>query len=192
MTDDPDVSENTQSDQIPESPLYVGSRIKFFPRVKLPNFRSFRLGKRNLDGSTKKQSYLWLWLLLILLSYTCIGYFLSVLLTSPDNKHLAIAGFVVVSLLPTLTAFADFALIKWGYLISGFLIVGGLIFLAGVPFYLTALAIIAWVGVTLIAFVGDYLLRRNHKLVQAIAMVTVPCLAGLGIGWQIWKLIAKQ
>jgi hypothetical protein len=200
MADDPDVSENTQSDQTsdtPDSVRYAGSEIKLFSRVKLPKvglpkLRSLHFGERHSDGSTKRQSLLWLWLLLILGSYTCMGYFLSVLLTIPDKKSLAIAGFVIVGLLPTITAFADFALIKWGYLISGFLIVGGLIFLASVKFYLTVLAIIAWIGITLIAFVGDNLLRRNRKLMEAIAMITAPCLVGLGMGWQIWSLVATN
>ncbi|PZU96565.1 MAG: hypothetical protein DCE90_09640 [Pseudanabaena sp.] len=200
MADDPDISENTQSDQAsdpPASARYAGSKLRLFsrvkiPRVRLPQFRSFRHGDRNLDTSTRRESFLWLWLLVILVSYTCIGYFLSVLLTIPDKKNLAIAGFVIVGLLPTITAFADFALIKWGYLMSGFLIVGGLIFLASVQFYLTVLAIIAWIGITLIAFVGDDLLKRNNKLVAAIAMITAPCLVGLGIGWQIWSLAATH
>ena len=77
----------------------------------------------------KKINFLWLWLVIILISYTCMGYFLSVLLTIAARRNLAIAGFVIIALLPILTAFADYALMKWSYLISGFLIIGGLVFL---------------------------------------------------------------
>jgi hypothetical protein len=57
-----------------------------------------------------------------------MGYFLSVLLTIPARRDLAIAGFVIIGLFPIISAFADYALMKWSYLISGFLVIGGLFF----------------------------------------------------------------
>ncbi len=163
----------------------------------LPNFKSlnfklpkFKIGKIKI--SAPKISFLWISLTSILISYICIGYFLSVLLTMPkqSQKNLAIAGFIIFALFPTITAFADYALMKWGYLISGILIVGALVFLVPLKFYLLVLAIIVWVGLTAIAFVGDTL-TKNKKLWMAIVILTIPCLIGLGIGHQIWRLVAE-
>jgi uncharacterized membrane protein YcgQ (UPF0703/DUF1980 family) len=119
-----------------------------------------------------------------------MGYFLSILLTIPARRDLAIAGFAIISLLPLLSAFADYALMKWSYLISGFLIVGGLVFLVRLKFYLLVVAIVAWVGLTAIAFVGDFLTKKR-KLWMTIAILTAPCLIGLGIGHQMWRLAAS-
>jgi hypothetical protein len=125
-----------------------------------------------------------------MLSYACMGYFLSVLLTIPFRENLAIAGFAIIGLAPTMAAFADYAVMKWIYLISGFLIVGGLVFLVKLKFYLIVLAIIAWVGLTAIAFIGDALTKKR-KLWMAIGILTIPCLIGLAIGHQIWRLAAS-
>jgi hypothetical protein len=57
-------------------------------------------------------------------------------------------------------------------------------------FYLLVVAIVAWVGLTAIAFVGDFLTKKR-KLWMAIAILTAPCLIGLGIGHQMWRLAAS-
>ncbi|WP_141211686.1 hypothetical protein [Pseudanabaena sp. SR411] len=155
------------------------------PKVGFPKFR---LPKPQV--SFKKINFLWMWLIIILISYICMSYFLSILLTIPARRDLAIAGFVIIALLPILTAFADYALMKWSYLISGFLIIGGLVFLVRLKFYLLVVAIITWVGLTAIAFVGDILIKKR-KLWIAITILTAPCLIGLGIGHQIWRLAAS-
>jgi hypothetical protein len=49
---------------------------------------------------------------------------------------------------------------------------------------------VAWVGLTAIAFVGDFLTKKR-KLWMAIAILTAPCLIGLGIGHQMWRLAAS-
>jgi len=163
-----------------------------FGKVKwgLPKlgFPKFKLPKPKV--SFKKINFLWLWLVIILISYTCMGYFLSVLLTIAARRNLAIAGFVIIALLPILTAFADYALMKWSYLISGFLIIGGLVFLVRLKFYLLIVAIIAWVGLTAIAFVGD-VLSKNRKLWMTIVILIAPCLIGLGLGHQMWRIAAS-
>ncbi len=161
-----------------------------FPKVGLPKFGLPKFNLPKPKSPFKKINYLWLWLFVITISYICIGYFLSVLLTIPARQNLAIAGFVIVGLFPTMTAFADYALMKWSYLISGFLIIGGLIFLAKPKFYLIVLAIIAWIGLTAIAFIGDALTKKR-KLWMAIGILTIPCLIGLGLGYQMWRLAAS-
>jgi hypothetical protein len=155
------------------------------PRIGLPKFK---LSRPKL--SFKKIHFLWLWLAIILISYSCMGYFLSVLLTIPARRDLAIAGFVIIGLLPIISAFADYALMKWSYLISGFLVIGGLFFLVRLKFNLMIFAIIAWVGLTAIAFVGDVLVKQR-KLWIAIGILTSPCLIGLGIGHQVWRLATQ-
>lgn len=161
-------------------------KVKFgLPKLGFPKFK---LPKPQV--SFKKINFLWLWLIIILISYICMGYFLSVLLTIPARRDLAIAGFVIIALLPILTAFADYALMKWSYLLSGFLIIGGLAFLVRLKFYLLVVAIIAWVGLTAITFVGDVLIKKR-KLWMAIVILTAPCLIGLGIGHQMWRLAAS-
>ncbi|WP_055075429.1 hypothetical protein [Pseudanabaena sp. 'Roaring Creek'] len=164
-------------------------RFKRFnlPRVGLPKFDSsqFRLPKPKLPF--KKINFLGLWLGIILISYVCMGYFLAVLMTIPAHKNLAIAGFTIVGLFPIITAFADYALMKWGYLISGLLIVGGLVFVIRLKFYLSVVAIVVWVGLTAIAFVGE-VLTKKRKFWIAIVILTIPCLIGLGLGYQLWKL----
>ncbi|MBD2315448.1 hypothetical protein [Phormidium tenue] len=166
------------------SPRFGKSKFSL-PKLKFPKFK---LPKPEV--SFKKINFLWMWLVIILISYMCMGYFLSILLTIPARRDLAIAGFVIISLLPLLSAFADYALMKWSYLISGFLIVGGLVFLVRLKFYLLVVAIVAWVGLTAIAFVGDFLTKKR-KLWMAIAILTAPCLIGLGIGHQMWRLAAS-
>ena len=132
-----------------------------------------------------------LWLLeVILISYAHMGYFLSVLMTIPARRDLAIAGFIILGLLPTITAFADYALMKWSYLISGFLIIGGLVFLVRLKLDMTILAVIAWIGLTAIAFAGDALTKKR-KLWIDISILTSPCLIGLGIGYQAWRLATQ-
>ena len=154
-------------------------------RIRFPRFK---LSRPKL--SFKKIHFLWLWLAIILISYSCMGYFLSVLLTIPARRDLAIAGFVIIGLLPIISAFADYALMKWSYLISGFLVVGGLVFLVRPKFYLIVFAIISWVGLTAIAFVGDVLIKQR-KLWIAISILTMPCLIGLGLGYQAWRLATQ-
>ena len=200
MDDAPDDSENQKSvaDQSQDSrdpqefdvshPNTL--RSLSLPKVGLPKFGlpKFKLPKPK--SPFKKIDFLWLWLFIISISYTFIGYFLSVLLTIPARQNLAIAGFAIVGLFPIITAFADYALMKWSYLISGFLIVGGLIFLVRLKFYLIVVAIIAWVGLTAIAFIGDALMKKR-KLWTAIGILTIPCLIRLAIGHQIWRLAAS-
>jgi hypothetical protein len=166
------------------SPRFGKSKFSL-PKLKFPKFK---LPKPEV--SFKKINFLWMWLVIILISYMCMGYFLSILLTIPARRDLAIAGFVIISLLPLLSAFADYALMKWSYLISGFLIVGGLVFLVRLKFYLLVVATVAWVGLTAIAFVGDFLTKKR-KLWMTIAILTAPCLIGLGIGHQMWRLAAS-
>ncbi len=167
-----------------------------FPKLGVPKFKipkldlpKFKISLR--VSSNKKRDFLWLWLLTILASYACMGYFLSILMTIPSRKNLAIAGFTIVALLPTITGFADYGLMKWGYFLSGLLIVGGLIFLVKIKFYFMVLAIMSWIGITAIAFVGESLIKNKHKFIIAIMILTIPCLLGLGIGWQIWKLATQ-
>jgi hypothetical protein len=188
-----DLKDDTSKSETLKSNALKSEKSKSFrlfglaiPKISLSNFKTpkivFRIG-------FPKISWLWLSLIVILVSYICMGYFLSVLLTMRSRKTLAIAGFIIFGLFPTITAFADYALMKWGYLISGVLIVGALIFLVPLKFYLLVLAIIVWVGLTAIAFVGDTL-SKNKKLWMAIIILTIPCLIGLGIGHQIWRLAA--
>lgn len=178
-----------------------------FPKIGFPNiFPKLRLPKIGLGKSKspspskapekpksdkkvpKKKSFLWLWLIFISISYTCLGYFLSVLLTA--QKNLAIAGFAVSALLPTVNAFADYKLAKWGYFLSGFLVVGWLFYLGNIKLYLMIFAIVLWMGMTAMAGVGELLLKQKHKLVVAIGILTLPCVLGLAAGWQIWYLLA--
>lgn len=176
------------------------SLSKLIPlNLKLPKPKFFKFRQSESTPSSHPQlpklslpplGVSWVWIFVIMGSYTCIGYFLSVLLTFPKHQYLAIASLIVVIILPTLTAFADFALMKWSYLLSGLLIIGGLIFLASVRFELIVLAIVAWVGVTAIAFVGDYLTKKR-KPWMVIGILTSCCIIGLGIGHQAWQ-IAKS
>ncbi|MFM7886554.1 MAG: hypothetical protein ACKPCM_07670 [Pseudanabaena sp.] len=106
-------------------------------------------------------------------------------------RNLAIAGFTIFALLPTITGLADYGLMKWGYFLSGLLIVGGLIFVVKIKFYFMVLAIMSWIGIMAISLVGESLIKKNHKFVIAILILTVPCLLGLGIGWQVWKLATQ-
>ncbi|NMF56453.1 hypothetical protein [Pseudanabaena yagii] len=205
MTDQPKNSENQQSQveqtqkknsQLSDSNTSQGTRKSKFPKIGLPKFKIPKLGlpkfKINLTVlSDKKRNFLWLWLLTILASYACMGYFLSILMTIPSRKNLAIAGFTIVALLPTITGLADYELMKWGYFLSGLLIVGGLIFVVKIKFYFMVLAIMSWLGITAIAFVGESLIKNKHKFIIAIMILTIPCLLGLGIGWQIWKLATQ-
>lgn len=170
--------------------------LERLPKLRIPkpkvSINLFKLAKSKSQDAKdrKKRNLLWLWLLTILISYTFIGYFLSVLLTVRSQKNLAIAGFIIMGLLPVITAFADYGLMKWGYLISGFLIVSGLIFLIKIKFYFLVLAVMTWIGITMIAFVGEYLLKQKRKFFVAIIILTLPCLIGLGLGWQLWRLVA--
>jgi hypothetical protein len=45
-------------------------------------------------------------------------------------------------------------------------------------------------GLTAIAFVGDVLIKQR-KLWMAISILTSPCLIGLGIGHQVWRLATQ-
>jgi hypothetical protein len=169
-----------------------GESTSSLPRLSLPRLKlpKFKLPKPKL--SFKKIHFLWLWLAIILISYGCMGYFLSVLLTIPARRNLAIAGFVIIGLLPIISAFADYALMKWSYLISGLLVIGGLFFLVRLKFNLMVFAVIAWVGLTAIAFVGDFLVaKQKRKQWIAIAILTSPCLIGLGIGHQVWRMATQ-
>ncbi len=198
MADDLDENQKPTADQVqnPNDPLqFDASKPNTLKSLSLPRFGvpKFGLPKFKLQRpkvSFTKSSFLWLWLIVIMLSYACMGYFLSVLLTIPFRENLAIAGFAIIGLAPTMAAFADYAVMKWIYLISGFLIVGGLVFLVKLKFYLIVLAIIAWVGLTAIAFICDALTKKR-KLWMAIGILTIPCLIGLAIGHQIWRLAAS-
>jgi hypothetical protein len=190
---DPNGSSNSDSSRSKSSKR---SRFFSFPRFKpswqVPKFSIPKFRASQPKDSTKKQNPLWLWLAVIGVSYTCMGYFLSVLLTIRSHHNLAIAGFVIAALLPALTAFADYELMKWSYLVSGFLIVGGLVFLVRVKFYFIVLSIMVWLGITAIALVGESLIKQKRKSLIAIIILTLPCLIGLGIGHQLWKLAATM
>ncbi len=197
MTDAPDENQQTKADQVEDQVQDSNDPLQFdvskpntlrslsLPKISLPKFKLKRP-----KVSFKKIDFLWFWLIIIALSYACMGYFLSILITIPARQNLAIAGFAIFGLFPTITAFADYALMKWSYLLSGFLILGGLIFLVKLEFYFIILAIITWVGLTAIAFVGDMLIKKR-KLWPAIGILTIPCLIGLAIGHQIWRLAAS-
>jgi len=157
-----------------------------------PRFRFPKLGSGKPKSPPKARNFLWLWLLIILVSYVCMGYFLSVLLIMPSRKALAIAGFAISALLPTVTAFADYGLMKWGYLLSGALIVGGLVYFVNVRSYFLAVAIILWLGIVTIAFVGESLLKQKRKFFMVIVILTIPCLLGLGLGYQLWRWAANS
>jgi hypothetical protein len=205
MADDPDISQNQKPDTDREpndasksadnAKNKSAKKLKFpkigFPKVGFPKvgFPKFKFNKPSTSG---KKNFLWFWLLVILISYVFIGYFLSVLLTIPTRKNIAIAGFAIAGAFPTITGFADYALMKWGYLLSGILIIGGLVFLAKAKFYFIFLAIMLCVGTTTIAFVGETLIKQNRKFLVAIVILTIPCLLGLAAGWQIWKLAATH
>ncbi|MFO0194322.1 MAG: hypothetical protein ACK53P_09870 [Pseudanabaena sp.] len=205
MTDQPKNSENQQPEveptqeknsQLSDSDKSQKIRKLQFPKIGLPKFKIPKLGlpkfKINLTIiSDKKLNFLWLFLLLIFASYAYMGYFLSILMTIPSKRILAIASFIIVTLLPTITGFADYELMKWGYFLSGFLIVGGLIFLAKIKFDFIVLAIMSWIGITAIAFVGESLIKNKHKFIITITILTIPCLLGLVMGWQIWKFATQ-
>ena len=204
MADDLDGSENQQPAADQPKDTSGSSKSSLFKRLNLSRFKphfgipkfspKFTFLKSKSDKPkppAKKMSFLWLWLFVIVISYAFIGYFLSVLLTIPSRKNLAIAGFAIAVLLPTITAFADYGLMKWGYLLSGLLIVGGLFYLANIKFHFLFLAIMLWTGIITIAFVGESLVKQNRKFLTTIAILTIPCLVGLGLGWQIWRLVAS-
>ncbi len=195
MDDDPDDLENqtlaaNQAQNAHDSSQFDVSKPNTLRSLSLPKIGLPKFKLQRPKVSFKKIDFLWFWLVIISISYAFVGYFLSVLLTIPSRQNLAIAGFAIFGLFPTITAFADYALMKWGYLLSGFLIVGGLIFLAKPEFYFMILAIIIWVGLTAIAFIGDVLIKKR-KLWTAIVILTAPCLIGLAIGHQIWRLAAS-
>ena len=197
-TDSSNSRSNHQSNASPQesrssrSGRYLSRPQWRLPNVKLPNVR---LPKVHFPRPRfVRQPYDWLGLVLfmILSSYACAGYFLSILLTIPARQNLAIAGFGIMGLLPILTAFADYGLMKWGYLISGFLIVGGL-YMAKLSFHYMFLAVMVWLGITAIAFVGEFLLnKQKRKLVITILILWLPCVLGLALGWQIWHLVATN
>ena len=167
MADELDQSENpkTAIAHDPNNPAHNSPKSK--KRLGLPifkpNFRLPKFGSVRPTSPPNVKNLIWLWLLIILISYICMGYFLSVLLTIPAQKNLAIAGFTITALLPTVTAFADYGLMKWGYLLSGILIVGGLFYFVNVRFSFLVVAIVLWIGITTMAFVGEFLLKRNRK-----------------------------
>ena len=196
MADELDKSDNpkTAIAQDAGNPAPSSDSPKPKKGFRLPSFRPKfgfpKFGSGKPKSPPKARNFLWLWLLIILISYICMGYFLSVLLTMPAQKNLAIAGFAIAALLPTVTAFADYALMKWGYLLSGLLIVGGLFYFVKVRFYFLAVAIVLWIGITTIAFVGESLLKRNRKFFVVIMILTIPCWLGLGLGYQLWHWAA--
>ncbi len=199
MADDLDDSENQQSAANQPQDISGSSRSSLLRRLNLSRFKpkigipKFNFSKAVQPQKTvKKSGFLWFWLVIIVVSYACIGYFLSILLTMPSRKNLAIAGLAIAALLPTITAFADYGLMKWGYLLSGLLIVGGLFYIANIKFHFIFLAIMLWTGIITIAFVGDALVKQNRKFLTTIAILTIPCLIGLGLGWQIWRLVASM
>ncbi len=198
MADEIDKSDSpktaiAQDDGNPAPPSDSPKSKKGFrlPNFK-PNFSFPKFGSGKPKSPPKARNFLWLWLLIILISYTCMGYFLSVLLTMPSRKNLAIAGFAISALLPTVTAFADYGLMKWGYLLSGALIVGGLVYFVNVRSYFLAVAIILWIGIVTIAFVGESLLKQKRKFFMVIVILTIPCLLGLGLGYQLWRWAAES
>ena len=195
MADELDKSDNPKTAIAQDSnPAPQSDSPKSKKGFRLPSFRPKfgfpKFGSGKPKSPPKARNFLWLWLLIILISYVCMGYFLSVLLTIPSRKSLAIAGFAIASLLPTVTAFADYALMKWGYLLSGVLIVWGLFHYANVRSYLLALAIILWIGIITIAFVGESLLKQKQKFLMVIGILTIPCLLGLALGYQLWHWAA--
>jgi hypothetical protein len=53
-----------------------------------------------------------------------------------------------------------------------------------------ALAIILWIGIITIAFVGESLLKQKRRFFMVIVILTIPCLLGLGLGYQLWRWAA--
>lgn len=184
----PEESQNSSRESVFDVPKPNTLRSLSLPKISKIRLPKFKISKPNI--SFKKVNFLWFGLFIILVSYICMGYFLSILLTIPARKNLAIAGFMIVGLLPAISGFADYALMKWGYLVSGLLIVGSFIFLVKIKFYLLCVAIASWLGILAIAFIGDSLITKKHKLINVIMMLTLPCAIGLGLGWKLWHLAA--
>jgi hypothetical protein len=130
----------------------------------------------------------WLWLAAIIVGYTCLGGFLLILMVK--QRRLALVGFIVLLLLPAISSLAEYDLMVWAYLLSGVVIVAGLIFLARAPLGMIVLAICSWLGIVAVPRTGSKMVKGATKRWLAIAILTVTCAIGLGMGWLIVWLIS--
>lgn len=103
----------------------------------------------------------------LFLMFMAVGYVVvsrQFILLMYKKRVLALSGITILLILPLVTACAEYSLMRWGYLISGVLIIGGLIIIVKSPASWILIALVSWLGLLGMVISGEILTSQKIKI----------------------------
>jgi hypothetical protein len=171
-----------------KSELKPDDRAKDKPTDKpasKPNDRGTDKSSSKSKVRGKANSSVWLWLSIHLLGNSLIDMLLILLMV--HRRIPAIAGIVVLLLLPAITTLTDYTLSAWGYLLSGVVIFAALIFWIHANPVTLIVAAIVWLGIIAIPISVQKMIGASFSRITTIFVLTFLSLFGLAIAWAtVW------
>ncbi len=150
--------------------------------LKLPKLPRFKLRLARHGGS----------LVPVLLLFMAVGYVVvsrQFILLIYKKRTLAMSGITISLILPLANACAEYSLMRWGYLISGVLIIGGLIVITKSPANWILIALVTWLGLLSMVISGEILTNQKIKIWLVVMLQTLIALAATGLGWfLVWLM----
>lgn len=149
---------------------------------KLPNLPKLKLKLPSWRAS----------LVPLLLLFMAVGYVVvsrQFILLIYKKRTLAMSGITISLVLPLANACAEYSLMRWGYLISGVLIIGGLIVITKSPTDWILIALVTWFGLLGMVISGEILTSQKIKIWLVVMLQTLIALAATGLGWfLVWLM----
>jgi hypothetical protein len=149
---------------------------------KLPNLPKLKLKLPSWRAS----------LVPLLLLFMAVGYVVvsrQFILLIYKKRTLAMSGITISLILPLANACAEYSLMRWGYLISGVLIIGGLIVITKSPTDWILIALVTWFGLLGMVISGEILTSQKIKIWLVVMLQTLIALAATGLGWfLVWLM----
>ncbi len=97
-------------------------------------------------------------------------------------------GITISLILPLANGCAEYSLMRWGYLISGVLVIG-VIFIAQSPIDWILVALVSWLGLLSMVISGEILTSQKVRTWLIVMLQTVIALAATGVGWfLVWLM----
>ncbi len=104
------------------------------------------------------------------------------------KRFLAMTGITISLILPLANGCAEYSLMRWGYLISGVLVIG-VIFIAQSPIDWILVALVSWLGLLSMVISGEILTSQKVRTWLIVMLQTVIALAATGVGWfLVWLM----
>ena len=161
---------------------------RLVPSFKLPKLPKLpNLPKLKLKLPSWRASLVPLLLLFMAVGYVVVSR--QFILLIYKKRTLAMSGITISLILPLANACAEYSLMRWGYLISGVLIIGGLIVITKSPTDWILIALVTWFGLLGMVISGEILTSQKIKIWLVVMLQTLIALAATGLGWfLVWLM----